>query len=256
MDSDMQLNIGDKMIKKPVIEADAIIFDKDGTLLDFDAFWVPVTELAVNRVLDKLNMTKAPVEEILVAFGIRDGVTSVDGILCRGTYTEMAEIMYEILKGYGYRDTRESLEASLIEEYGKSTANGLIKPTCPDLAATLAYLKGQNKRLAVVTTDNPDITLTCLKSLGIDGFFDRIYTDDGKMPTKPDPYCLIDFCTAFGVSPERTVVVGDTITDVKFASNAGALSIALVSKENGEKNFADRSTAIISKISQLTEIIK
>ena len=38
------------------MKVDAIIFDKDGTLLSFDAFWVTVTEKALADVFTALSM--------------------------------------------------------------------------------------------------------------------------------------------------------------------------------------------------------
>ena len=158
------------------MKADAIIFDKDGTLIDFDAFWVPLTVKAVEAVLIKTNMKSAPMDRILEAFGISDGITSIEGVLCKGTYRQMGEIMHAILSEYGYNGSADELTALLINAYNESTDAGEIKPTCTELAEALTKLKKQNKRLAVVTTDNREITEKCLKALGIAELFDRIYT--------------------------------------------------------------------------------
>ena len=40
---------------------DAIIFDKDGTLIDFDAFWVKVTEKTMQIVLERFGITNGAV---------------------------------------------------------------------------------------------------------------------------------------------------------------------------------------------------
>ena len=68
------------------MRADVIIFDKDGTLMDFDAYWVTVSAKSVARVLRDIGREDIPVSEILWAFGIRDGVTTLDSVLCKGTY--------------------------------------------------------------------------------------------------------------------------------------------------------------------------
>jgi len=43
----------------------AIIFDKDGTLIDFDSFWIAVSENAINHILAELNMQNIPLSEML-----------------------------------------------------------------------------------------------------------------------------------------------------------------------------------------------
>ena len=79
------------------MKADAIIFDKDGTLLDFDAFWVTVSVKAIEAVLTEFHQTDVPVGEILEAFGVHDGVTDMNSVLCKGTYEQLGQITYEIL---------------------------------------------------------------------------------------------------------------------------------------------------------------
>ena len=51
------------------MKADAIIFDKDGTLLDFDAFWISVTVKALGDVFQALSMDDSHLPEIMEALG-------------------------------------------------------------------------------------------------------------------------------------------------------------------------------------------
>ncbi len=237
------------------MKADAIIFDKDGTLLDFDAFWVTVSIKAVEDVLARFGYKEISVCEILAAFGVHDGVTDMNSVLCKGTYEQLGGIFYDILQQHGGDMPRDEATKALIEAYNRNADAGDIRPTCPDLALVLKQLKNQNKKLAVVTTDNPQITRKCLEKLGVAEFFDRIYTDDGQTPTKPDPYCVFDFCECTHVEKDRVVMVGDTMTDVRFAKNAGIAVIGIAKNDLSKQILAPHADAVITDPSYIFEVL-
>lgn len=238
------------------MKANAIIFDKDGTLLDFDAFWVAVSVKAMESVIVRFGVCDNPMGEIMEAFGVTDGVTDVNGVLCRGTYGQMGEIVYEIFSKHGCTADCDEVTNAVIEAYETSSAAGVVKPTCPELRETLAELKNRGIKLAVVTTDNVEITEICLKKLGIYELFDKIYTDDGVYPTKPDPFCADDFRKNFGVPKEQTVMVGDTMTDVKFAKNAGISIIAVAKNAENHAVLSPYADRVVSSIAELSGIIE
>lgn len=43
-----------------MVKTKAIVFDKDGTLLDFDAFWLTITYKAIDDILKKVNRESIP----------------------------------------------------------------------------------------------------------------------------------------------------------------------------------------------------
>ena len=237
------------------MKADAIIFDKDGTLLDFDAFWVTVSIKAIEAVLTQLGRQDVPVGEVLEAFGVHNGETDMNSVLCKGTYEQLGGLFYEILHRYGCDESCEAVTKALIEAYNRNADAGDIKPTCPNLADVLKQLKAQNKKLAVVTTDNMQITRVCLDKLGILDLFDKIYTDDGVVPTKPDPYCVYDFCTFAGVSRDRVVMVGDTMTDMRFAKNAGIEAIGIARNDANKQILAPHAHAVLADPSHLFDVL-
>ena len=236
------------------MKIDAIIFDKDGTLIDFDAFWVSVSRAAIDEVTGIFGMDKGLNSVILAAFGIRDGITDPDGVLCKGTYEQMGEIVYNIFSSNGCKADREEVINSVTEAYNKNSSKGEVKPTCERLRSTLTELKARGKRLAVVTTDNEVITKKCLDALEITELFDTIYTDDGKTPTKPDPFCALDFCRRTGISKDGLLMVGDTLTDIRFARNAGISVIGLARNEKGRALLLPEADAVISEISGLLTV--
>ena len=238
------------------MKVDAIIFDKDGTLIDFDSFWVTVSIRALNDILEELGITDIPISKFLTAFGVHNGVTDIESVLCRGTYEQMGQIMCKILDEYGCNIACDEMIKLVISAYNRNADAGEIKPSCPNLVEVLTALKKQNKKLAVVTTDNEEITLKCLKRLGVETLFDKIYTDDGKMPTKVDPYCANDFSDYTGVKKEHMVIVGDTMTDMIFAKNAGVAAIGVAKNEQNEQILKPHADVVISDLSKLLNILQ
>ena len=240
---------------KEMMKVEAIIFDKDGTLLDFDAFWIAVSRKALALVLEKFNMPASLSEEILSAFGVRNGITSINGVLCKGTYEQMGGIVYDIMHRNGCNCSCDEVIRVVIAAYNESADAGEVKPTCARLAEILHELKRQNKRLAVVTTDNGIITSKCLSELGIEDLFDKIYTDDGITPTKPDPFCAFDFGKIYGIEKEKILMVGDTVTDARFAANAGISMVGLAKSEENREILLEHTNTVISEMTELLELL-
>ena len=238
------------------MKVDAIIFDKDGTLIDFDAFWVSVAKKAVEDALDILGAKIRPVKEILFSFGVKDGVTDMDGALCKGTYREICEIAHSVLSSFGENFPSKQVEKVLIDTFNASVDAGVIKPTCADLKDTLTTLKNQGKRLAVVTTDNEYITVKCLKALGVYDLFDKIYTDDGNLPPKPMPDSALAFMKEFNLDKNKVAMVGDTMTDVRFAKNAGIKVISLATTKKNKDALLPHADVVVSSISEILEVLK
>lgn len=234
----------------------AILFDKDGTLIDFDAFWVSVSVKALEEVLAHFHCTHVPLDEILETFGVHGGVTDIDGVLCKGTYRQMGELVHGVLQKYGCTADVDKVVKTVIDFYEKNADSGTVKPTSACLARVLAELKKRGIRLAVVTTDNEYITRKCLKALEVESLFDEIYTDDGHSPTKPDPFCALDFCQKYGILPKNACMVGDTMTDVTFARNAGMPAVILAKTEKSRERMAPVADQVVSELSELLDLVR
>lgn len=227
----------------------AIIFDKDGTLIDFDSFWVPVTRRALADVLQTLKIEDVSVEELMTAFGVEDGISAIDGVLCYGTYGEMGEECSRVLQKYGYDVSAEELTELTGEAYPRYSAEGTIQGACDDICGVLEEMKSRGLRLAVYTADRPAVTKKVLSSVGIEDYFDAIYSDDGRFPAKPAPDSINDFCEKMGFDKSEVVMVGDTLHDMHAAKNAGIRSIGVAKGERNTKLLATETDTVVPDIS-------
>lgn len=241
---------------KKLKEVEVIIFDKDGTLLDFDSFWVKVSQKAIGEVLSSFGTEKDLVFRVLETLGVHNGVTDINGVLCKGTYEQIGEVVYNALIENNYEVCRDTVVEDVVYSYNQNISVGQIKPTCTDLIDVLEELKRRNKKLVIVTTDNEQITHNCLQKLGIDHLFEKVYTDDGTVPPKPNPYAALDFCKNYNISKEHVVMVGDTLTDITFAKNAGIFAIGFAKGEKNRAILKEHTDIVISVMSQLLDIIQ
>lgn len=232
-----------------------VIFDKDGTLLDFDSFWVTVASLAVQDMVKALEADEGLVTPMLEAMGVENGVTRVDSVLCGGTYEQMGVILWETLTKHGVECDRDQIVEMTGRFCHDHVGDGVVAPTCENIKHVLGSLLADGRSLALVTTDGPRMTRYCLEKLDIGPYFSAICTDDGMFPPKPDPMCIEVLCEQFGYTKDEVIMVGDTMTDVTFAKNGGIRVIALTKTEEGRAYFAGQADAIVTGIDQVQDVL-
>ena len=208
----------------------AIVFDKDGTVVDFEKLWIPVTRAAAYAAAKEYGLPSELTEEYLSKLGIVDENTvDIKGAVPRGAHTEIVGYFAEKLAKIGVFPNKDELAYEVLIKYDREAKRkyGRIEPTCENAKEVLSSLRARGITLALITADNKAGALLCLEELGIDGLFDHVIGFDGVSPTKPDPYSLNEFMREFSLSADEVVMVGDTETDILFAKNAGVYSLGV-----------------------------
>ncbi|MGR4064551.1 MAG: D-glycero-alpha-D-manno-heptose-1,7-bisphosphate 7-phosphatase [Vulcanimicrobiaceae bacterium] len=120
----------------------------------------------------------------------------------------------------------------------------------------LAALRARGLRLGVVTNQSGvgrglisphDVEAVNARIEELVGGFDGWFVcplgpDDGCDCRKPAPKLILDAARAFGLDPSETIVVGDNLSDIEAARNAGARAILL----DGSLTFEDAVQRVLS----------
>ncbi|CAM4055405.1 HAD family hydrolase [Saccharibacillus endophyticus] len=217
--------------ERDVLRADAILFDKDGTLLDFTHMWGFWADVVIDRFRGLLAERGLVIlqEDIPGIWGTQHDstgwTTGYDkrGPLAMGTMDEM----YAILVWHGYRAGLSWAESKMIVRDCLRHADDemeLVRPArlLPGVQAFLDRCRLQGIPIAVVTADDTDSARLHLRWLGIEDYFNVVIGTDMAERGKPYPDLCLLACERLGVPPERTIVIGDTDGDMEMARAAGA----------------------------------
>jgi len=234
----------------------AIMFDKDGTLIDFDSFWITISTIAIKDILKELGCNDVSAENILSVLGVEDGITSIDGILCSSTYSKIGDNINYALSKCGYTFDLERVRSITMDAFARHVDKGIAKGTCDNIREVLLKIKEEGIKIFVVTSDRLFTTEKSLKKLGIFDVFDGIYTDDGDIAPKPKPDCIYDICKKFSLSPDEIIMVGDTINDVNFAKNGAVKMIGVAKGEKNRERFLKQTEIVLPDISYILDYLK
>ena len=176
-----------------------IIFDLDGTLIDS----APDLASAVNGMLAELGGEPLTVQEVRGMIG--DGVTM---LVARALAARHC----------GQADSSLAMAAFMRRYEAAATSQTTVFPGAEEALRTLAAAAIP---LAVCTNKPARLTTDILEGFGLAKYFARVVGGDSLPFRKPDPRVLLTVLEAFGASPERSLLVGDSEVDAATARSAG-----------------------------------
>ena len=192
-----------------------ILFDKDGTLLDFHASWSRAyRELSLDLCTGDETAAKA----MLVAGGMdpESGTFRSGSVLAAGNTRDIVRFWYPALAGPEFEAMVERVDAAFY-------ANGIrYSVPVPGLTAALAALAERGLVMGVATSDGTAAARAALAALGLAGYLPHVFGYDSVARPKPAPDIVHAFAAAIGAPTEAIVVIGDNPHDLEMARSAGA----------------------------------
>ena len=221
----------------------AILFDKDGTLVDFQRTWGP----AAQTVMLHLASGNRAAYERLVAASRYDEADQ--------RFLPDSPLIAEPTSVYGAL-WATALGRAANAEFLAEIDHLLCDATTRHLAAIgdpktlLAVLAARGYRLGMITNDAEITARAHARKLGLDEYLEFIAGYDSGFGAKPDPGSVLAFAQAVGVPPSETAVVGDTVLDLAAARAAGAIAIGVLTGPAPYAVLAPHADALLTSAAE------
>ena len=163
------------------------------------------------------------------------------GILGDGTPTQVKSKLTEVLLRNGLTYEESMLVVNQTWKECKHLLESNTKSSDARVKELFKTLKQNNVKIAVNTTDFREYALSDLDSLGLLKYVDiMVCGDDPISQAKPSPHNALLICNEFNVSPDQTVIIGDSLTDLQMAENAKVLKKIGVLTGVGDKETLEK----------------
>jgi phosphoglycolate phosphatase len=187
-----------------------IVFDWDGTLMDSEAQIVSCLHASI------ADLGLAPMSD--------DTVKNVIGLGLR-------EAVEALVPGHD-EDFRHAFVAAYRRHWFASDGSSLFAGT----REMLETLRAQGFLLGIATGKARRGLVRVLAQTGLTACFDATRCADETV-SKPHPRMLLELMEETGMTPARTLMVGDTEYDMEMATNAGAGKVAVCTGVHSEERL-------------------
>jgi phosphoglycolate phosphatase len=184
-----------------------IVFDLDGTLIDT----APDLAEATNHVLSTLGLDRINEMEIRPFVG-HGALAMIDGAV-KAHGRKLSE-----------RELHDLFEVFLVY-YTAHIADRSVP--YPHIVAALDGLKEEGATLAVCTNKMEAQARAVLDVLKLNGYFSALTGRDSLGAYKPDPRHLTGTIAMAGGDPDKSIMIGDSETDIKTAKAAHVPVVAV-----------------------------
>ena len=127
----------------------------------------------------------------------------------------------------------------------------------PGVKEGLDFLRGAGYKLGCITNKAAAFTEPLLQDLGVYDYFEIVVSGDTLPMKKPDPAPLLHAAKFFGVPANEALMVGDSISDVKAARNAGFQIVCVSYGYNHGIDIREAAPdAVIDSLAELKALLK
>ncbi len=215
-----------------------ILIDVDGTLVDS----VPDLAYCVDEMMKQLGRPVHGEDKVREWVG-----NGVERLVRRALIGQLEGEPDEAEFEQGY--------PIFIDLYAENTS----KRSClyPGIRTGLDALVRAGYKLGCVTNKAAQFTIPLLKDLGVHDDFSIVISGDTLEKKKPDPMPLLHAAEFFNVDPARSLMVGDSVSDVKAARSAGFQIACMSYGYNHGNDIRDSSPdAVMDSLEELIGLLE
>ncbi|WP_240374275.1 HAD family hydrolase [Bacillus piscicola] len=236
-------------------KVEAVIFDKDGTLIDMDSMWLPWAEDIFQYMKKGLPDDLLHYEGFRFAIGIKKetGETDPKGPLAIGSMIESEVIVATKLYEWGIPWDAAVVHAKEGVHYANEVQNNSVSiRSVAGVENVLQKLKAEQIPIGVLTADDTDKAHQHLRKLGIHHFFDFVIGSDLVENGKPYPDMAYLASEKYGVPLSATMMIGDTNADMELGKRAGMKVRVGITPSENEVDHLHEADHIIYHYDELT----
>jgi phosphoglycolate phosphatase len=218
-----------------------IIFDKDGTLFDFNATWGAWTRGMLDAEAGHDPALFARLADVL-GYDVPAATFLPESIVIASTAGEVAETIRSVLP---------ALDADALLSRMNAAAAAVTQVEAVPLQSYFAGLRDAGLRLGIATNDAEAPARAHLARAGVTQHFDFIAGYDSGHGGKPAPGQLLAFCAATGLGAEHCLMVGDSTHDLHAGRAAGMRTIGVLTGPAPREELSPLADVVLSSIGDI-----
>lgn len=235
------------------IDCKLVIFDKDGTLVDYKAV---DRELArIRRKSVEIVAGKDVVEFWERAVGVNMKLHKIDYRGPLGTLSTREEIL--VAATAFYLKGRSWDEAKMLAEKSYNHADKSMKPPygavlLNGVAETLKKFKEHGLKLAIASTDAHNRIVKSFRILGIANLFDAFVGPEDVANGKPAPDMILEILKQTRYEPHEAVMIGDSMSDMRMGKNARVkASVGVLTGITPRDNLEEVADVVVDSVAKI-----
>ena len=225
-----------------------VLFDKDGTFVDFHLTWGPAVHAMIHALAEG-DPARIRAQAEALHFSVEDKRFLATSPIVAGSTADYGRLWAQAL-GRADADVleREIDALSTIESLKALTPIG-------EPPAVFTVLRAMGLRLGVATNDSEASARRQIEALGIGGHVEFVAGYNSGHGGKPDPGMALAFARFLEASPSQIVMVGDSRHDLDCARAAGAIAVAVLSGPADRRSLAPHADFVIETIGDLPGLL-
>ena len=219
----------------------AILFDKDGTLFDFQHSWGEWAAAVLHDLADGQMQLMQPLADA-ISFDLKSARFAPESVAIAGTLEQTAAALMSALPNAKLPDLVAHLEGQAVQ--------AVMAPVVP-LPPFLGQLRDLGLKLGVATNATEGEAQAHLQHAGIIDDFDLVLGCDSGFGAKPAPDICAAFARATGCAPSQVVMVGDSLHDLVAGRAAGMQTVGVLTGVAQAQELAPFADAVLPDIGHL-----
>jgi phosphoglycolate phosphatase len=223
------------------LDLKGIVFDKDGTLFDFNATWGAWTRTLLEVEASGDAVLMGALAEVL-GYDIAAQVFRPESIVIASTASEVADVILPFLPPQPKGDLlRRMNAAAALAPQAEATPLGPF----------IDRLQAASLKIGVATNDAEAPARAHLRAAGVEHRFDFIAGYDSGFGGKPAAGQLLAFCAQVGLAPAACAMVGDSTHDLRAGRAAGMVCVGVLTGVADRATLAPQADVVLDSIADL-----